>query len=614
MNPSYAPQDNPIAGAISRILIPFKYLERAQFLMPVAEALIASGADQIVLAALTTVGLDKSLSIGATQAREARRALQTLAEQYPTLPLVAEPRVLVSYDLLADLHQLIDKHDCDTVLLRLSEDDQHVFDLPVDDVLSQLSCRVILQHGEMPAPGGRVMLASRGGDHSGHAVQIATGLGIGFSKDVDVFHAVPALESQSIQSSLLLNTPFEHAVHLHGSLADLIDRLQTELKEGDILVLGAAAQDKEKNSLGPRTRAILAAIRHTTVIVYAPRILTVRTQIEPPTLTLRVDRWFAENTFDADEFNDLERLVRLKKAQGVTISLGLPALNEEKTIANVITTVRDALMIKHALLDEIVVIDSASSDSTVEIVQSMGVPVFRHPDILPEMGTHAGKGEALWKSLHVLSGDIIAWIDTDIVNIHPRFVYGLLGPLLVSPQVQYVKGFYRRPLRVGNKLQAGGGGRVTELVARPMLNLFFPELSGVIQPLSGEYAGRRDALERVPFFHNYAVETGLLIDVLGQFGLSAIAQVDLKERIHHNQPLVALSKMSHVILQAIFERLSDQQIIAMHGEPSRSMKLVSEDDDQLHLDIEDLFNVERPPMITVPAYRDKRQSVAESIQ
>jgi glucosyl-3-phosphoglycerate synthase len=147
-----------------------------------------------------------------------------------------------------------------------------------------------------------------------------------------------------------------------------------------------------------------------------------------------------------------------------------------------------------------------------------------------------------------------------------------------------------------------------------MLNLFFPELSGVIQPLSGEYAGRREALERVPFFHNYAVETGLLIDVLGQFGLSAIAQVDLKERVHHNQPLVALSKMSHVIIQAIFERLSDQQIIAMHGEPSRSMKLVGEDDDQLYLDIEELVNIERPPMITVPAYRGKRQSNAEPVQ
>lgn len=615
MSLSYTPQDNPIAGAISRILIPFKYLDRAQYLMPVAEALVKSGAEQIVLAALAPVDMDKSLSLGTAQAREARRALQTLAEQYPTLPIVAEPRVLVSYDLLADLHQLIDKHNCDTVLLRLSEDGQSVFDLQVDEVLSQLSCRVILQHGEMPTLGGRVMLASRGGDHAAHAVQVATGLGIGFEKDVDVFHAVPTLESQSIQSDLLRNTPFEHAVHLHGSLADLIDRLQTELNNGDFLVLGAAANDKEKNSLGPRTRAILAAIRNTTVIVYAPRILTAhRTLVEPPALSLRVDRWFAENTFDAEEFADLDRLVRLKKAQGVTISLGLPALNEEETIANVITTVRDALMNQHALLDEIVVIDSASTDRTVEIAESMGVPVFRHPDILADMGTHRGKGEALWKSLHVLSGDIIAWIDTDIVNIHPRFVYGLLGPLLVSSQVQYVKGFYRRPLRVGDKLQAGGGGRVTELVARPMLNLFFPELSGVIQPLSGEYAGRRTMLERVPFFHNYAVETGLLIDVLGQFGLSAIAQVDLKERIHHNQPLVALSKMSHMILQAIFERLSDQQIIAMHGEPSRSMKLVSEDDEQLYLDIEELYNIERPPMITVPAYREKRQLATENIR
>lgn len=613
MNPSSPTSDKSIAGSISRILIPFIYLDRAESVMPLAKALVDARTGQIILAAFAPVKQDKSLSLGTSQAREARRALGTLVEWHPDMPLLAEPRVLVSYDMRVDLSELIQKHACDTVLLRLSDDGQQVFDLPVDEVLAHLSCRVLLLHREMPTTSGRVMLASRGGDHAAHAVEVATTLGCGLGKQVEMFHAVPARASQSIQSELLRRAPFEHSTHLQGSLADLIDRLQAEIASEDTLVLGAATYMKE-NSLGPRTRAIMDAVQCPVVIVYAPRTMTHSpTVIEPPSLSLRVDRWFAENTFDAEEFSDLERLVRRKQAQGTTISLGLPALNEEATIANVITTVRDALMVKYPLLDEMIVIDSNSTDRTVEIAQSLGVSVYRHPDILPEMGSYPGKGEALWKSLHVLSGDIVAWVDTDIVNIHPRFVYGLLGPLLVSPQVQYVKGFYRRPLRVGDKLQAGGGGRVTELVARPMLNLFFPELSGVIQPLSGEYAGRREALERVPFFHNYAVETGLLIDVLGQFGLSAIAQVDLKERIHHNQPLGALSKMSHVIIQAIFERLNDQQIIAMHGEPSRSMKLVREDDEQLSLDIEALYNIERPPIITVPAYRAARQTALDSV-
>ena len=153
--------------------------------------------------------------------------------------------------------------------------------------------------------------------------------------------------------------------------------------------------------------------------------------------------------------------------------------------------------------------------------------MFVHQDVLPDLGTRKGKGEALWKSMFLTRGDIVIWVDTDIANFHPRFVYGLLGPLITHPEIQFVKGFYRRPLKVDNKLQAGGGGRVTELTARPLLNLFFPELSGIIQPLSGEYGGRRTALEQLAFSSGYGVEIGLLIDIFEKFGLDALAQVDL---------------------------------------------------------------------------------------
>ena len=243
-----------------------------------------------------------------------------------------------------------------------------------------------------------------------------------------------------------------------------------------------------------------------------------------------VDRWFAENTFHAGEFREVAKLVDLKEKRGVTISLGLPALNEEKTIGLVIRRIKAALMDRVPLLDQVVVIDSDSTDRTREIAAELGVPVVRHSEILPETGTYRGKGEALWKSLHVLDGDIVAWVDTDIRNIQPRFVHGLIGPLLREPRIQYVKAFYRRPIREGGTLLAEGGGRVTELMARPLINLFFPELSGMIQPLSGEYAGRRALLESVPFFTGYGVEIGLLIDILEAAGLSAIGQVDLERR------------------------------------------------------------------------------------
>jgi glucosyl-3-phosphoglycerate synthase len=227
--------------------------------------------------------------------------------------------------------------------------------------------------------------------------------------------------------------------------------------------------------------------------------------------------------------------------------------------------------------------------------------------LLERLKPREGKGEALWKSLLVTRGDIIVWIDTDIVNIHPRFVYGILGPMLINPQIQFVKGFYRRPLKVGRKMQAGGGGRVTELTARPLLNLFYPELSGVIQPLSGEYAGRREALERAVFFSGYGVETGLLIDIYERYGLNAIAQVDLLERIHHNQHLEALSKMSFAIIQTVMRKLESRLGSAVLEDVNRSMKLIRHNANGYSLDVEEIAERERPPMIEIKEYRERKR-------
>jgi glucosyl-3-phosphoglycerate synthase len=261
------------------------------------------------------------------------------------------------------------------------------------------------------------------------------------------------------------------------------------------------------------------------------------------------------------------------------------------------------------LIDQIVVIDSESTDRTVEIATDLGVPVHRHPEILPEVGTYRGKGEALWKSLHVLDGDLVAWFDTDISNIQPRFVYGLLGPLLAEPQLQYVKGFYQRPIRQGDALHAEGGGRVTELMARPLINLFFPELSGVIQPLAGEYAGRRSLLESLPFFTGYAVEIGLLIDILERAGLSAIGQVDLERRIHRNQPLPNLSQMAYVILQGAIRKLEERHRIELLTEVGQGMKLINTGKENFNLEVREIGDDVRPPIITVPAYLERRRSL-----
>jgi glycosyltransferase involved in cell wall biosynthesis len=388
---------------------------------------------------------------------------------------------------------------------------------------------------------------------------------------------------------------------------DPVQVILQHAKQKDVIVLGTTAQPLSSSvSLGPVADRILREAPCTVIAVKSGRPLPSAIYDEiagVQAISILVDKWFAENTFHADEFSHLRDLVQSKREQGLSISLALPALNEEETVGNLIRMMKKQLMQKMPLLDEIVLIDSNSTDRTREIANKEGIPVYIHQQLLEHTGARPGKGEALWKSLFVTHGDIIVWIDTDIVNIHPRFVYGIIGPLLQNPQIQFVKGFYRRPLKVGQKMQAGGGGRVTELTARPLLNLFYPELSGVVQPLSGEYAGRRGALEQATFFSGYGVETGLLIDVYERYGLSAIAQVDLLERIHHNQHLEALSKMSFAIIQTVMRRLEKRFGRAVLEDVNRSMKLIRHDSKGYFLDVEEIAERERPPMIEIDEYR-----------
>jgi glucosyl-3-phosphoglycerate synthase len=374
----------------------------------------------------------------------------------------------------------------------------------------------------------------------------------------------------------------------------------------DVVVMGARAHpDKTHAPIGPVAEAILK--EHPSGVIVVKTIKPAPLNFESAmvgesAISVLVDKWFAENTYHADEFQGLGNLVEMKLKQGLKISLALPALNEEETVGTVIQTVQKELVDKYPLLDEIVLIDSNSTDRTREIARDHGIPVFIHQELLNQYGPRRGKGEALWKSLYVTHGDIILWIDTDIVNIQPHFVYGLVGPLLLRPEIKMVKGFYQRPLKVGDKLQAGGGGRVTELTARPLLNLFFPELSGLIQPLAGEYGGRRSALERLPFSSGYGVEIGLLIDMLDNFGIGSIAQVDLQERIHHNQSLESLSKMSFTIIQTVIHKLERRFGGSYMEEVNRTMKLIRYQPGRFFLEVEELAEQERPAMIQIAEY------------
>lgn len=274
-------------------------------------------------------------------------------------------------------------------------------------------------------------------------------------------------------------------------------------------------------------------------------------------------QWFETHTFHSQDFSNLQSLMVLKQKRDLKISLCLPALNEEATIGNIISTLKPVLYDDLRLIDEIVVIDSSSSDRTRDIAKELGAKVYIHKDIMPSLGTYKGKGEALFKSLYVLEGDIIVWIDADIRNMDPRFVYGLIGPLLRNQQILFTKGFYVRPLQSGQDIKPVGGGRVTELLARPLINAFYPELAGFIQPLAGEYAGFKYVFEQIPFPTGYGVETGMLISLLKLIGIDAMAQVDLEMRIHRNQRLTDLSRMSFGILQTFIKRLDEDKKIEL---------------------------------------------------
>lgn len=273
------------------------------------------------------------------------------------------------------------------------------------------------------------------------------------------------------------------------------------------------------------------------------------------------EKWFKERTYFSSDFKFLPELEKLKRQRGLTVSICLPTLNVEDTVGKIVTVIREEFVEKTNLVDQLMIVDGNSTDCTVERAREAGAEVYFQDEILPRAGKQGGKGEALWKSLAVARGDLIIWLDSDVLNFEPHFVYGLLGPLLMNQKIVLVKGFYRRPIKRGKEIEKEGGGRVTEILVRPWLNLFYPQLSMIIQPLSGEYGGRKEVFKSLPFFTGYAVEIGLLIEAWKQFGLPGLAQVDLGERVHKNKPTTELGKMSFSILQALFILLSEEERI-----------------------------------------------------
>ncbi len=316
--------------------------------------------------------------------------------------------------------------------------------------------------------------------------------------------------------------------------------------------------------------------------------------------------WLLQNNFHHSAFADLARLVRAKEAQGLSISVGFPTYNEETTIGEEVRLIKGELMDRFPLIDEIAVIDGGSCDRTVEEARAAGAESYVARDCLPHLAELKGKGDNLWKSLFLLKGDIIVWLDADIRNMHPKFVYGLVGPLLFYPELQFVKAYYERPLLLPGEEDEFGGGRVTEILVRPLFSAFFPELAKLYQPCSGECAGRRALLESLPFATGYGIETGMLIDIHSTRGQEVIAQVNLDKRVHRNQSTTALGKMGFEILHAFLSRLEaldrarfQQTLGGEYFKLTCSPSVYKLEDTPVQLS-------ERPPMLSIPEYRELR--------
>ncbi len=638
-------------------------------LIRVGQALaLAQNATSLTVLGLIPLPEGQSLSEGAIPAQTQRALLdQTVAaatdknKKNSRLDIKTNVRVTSLKDIGQELNDALLDGQIDFLLLEArwfdgrAQDGQEVHS-PLEEILRRPLCDMaIIGPGVDIDQSKHILLAARGGPFAELALRLASGVAEQNDGDVTLLHVVREdTESDSLDESddlgyadLVRGMKSKRRVRRRQvSAPSAQEAIVREAQEGyNLVLLGASmnmgatrAEALLQNPFGPVAKAVLDnsgkrkkgadSPPEAGPPKAGPGVIIVRTgaprdfyfarlqrrkqenqarMASEDYISRLVDKWFAENTFDSEEFQDIERLIASKKSQGLTISLGLPALNEEATIGEVISVIKAELFDKYRLLDEIVVIDSQSSDRTVGIARELGVPVHIHQETLKNSGARRGKGEALWKSQFVLTGDIICWIDTDIKNMNPRFVYGLVGPLLKEPRIQYVKGYYRRPITVGDKVYETGGGRVTELTIRPLFNLFFPELSGFIQPLAGEYAGRRTCLEQLPFFTGYGVETGHLIDVLERFGLGALGQVNLRERQHRNQELGALSQMAFAITQVVIKRLEERERLHLTEDVNRTMKLIELGENGLRMALRHIEDSERPPMLEIPEYRQKHR-------
>jgi glucosyl-3-phosphoglycerate synthase len=657
----------PRPGLPGHILIPLANPRTAADLVAIGAG-VMDRAGSLTALSIVEVPEGMALSEGATKARQSRRLLQRVLDFAPE-GVEVHTMVRIGRRAAEGICETAAEEEADLIIFGWGgkpggkRGAAAVFTPTIDEVVRDAPCDIAVVKQRGIGEVHRILVPVRGGPHAELALRLADALGRRFDAQVDVLHVIPPGLGEAVRTHAERALVALIRQHARGRSSPLVREginvrnvILREAETADLVVMGAAvavtgsaagggisARNREggaarrtgpspATTATPANGALFGALPEAIAGKAATTVIVVRTRETPTRATFEraarqaetleavgraveqarsvpalVDRWFAESNFHHREFSDLRRLATLKEKQGLTISLVLPTLNEAKTIGPIVRAARRELVERVPLVDELLVIDSASEDATCDVAAAEGARVVQHADVLPQYGSFRGKGEGLWKSLFDTSGDLVAWCDTDVQDWDPRMVYGTLGPLLTEPRISYVKGYYQRPIVEDGVLKEGGGGRVTELVARPLINLFFPELSGMIQPLSGEYAGRRSLLESIPFFTGYAVEIGHLLDALDRVGLGGLGQVDLDRRVHRNQELEGLSRMSFVILQAVMKRLEERRRARLFAEIGSTMKLPRSTPTRLSLEVIELADQERPPMIRIPEYLERRR-------
>ncbi len=424
-------------------------------------AMLIAGKSNIELVGIVGMAEEASLSEAALPARHVRKMLRGLTA---SAGVHAMQRIRVSHRPWDEIIQIVQEERPDLLVMEAA----HLAQLSVNEAeaLRYPPCDIVIAGGEVPEQVRNVLVSLRGGPHTELSLRLGLSIAHTTRAVVTALHISPTTTSQLGDPAfkgvdkVLKNLPEVKRKQIRTD--EPAEAILEAAQASDLLVVGATARRRDALiSIGPVAEALLSSGSKGVLVVKSRRPLPTNMESEvvgQNAISILVDKWFAENTYHAGEFADLEHLLELKREQKLTVSLALPALNEEATVGKVIHTIQDALMKRAPLLDEIVLVDSDSSDRTRERSRRPWMSRCMFISRCCRTWGREGKGEALWKSLYLTCGDILVWIDTDIANVHPRFVYGLVGPLILHPEIQFVKGFYRRPLKVGTSCRRAGAG------------------------------------------------------------------------------------------------------------------------------------------------------------